>query len=160
MCYISPCASIWVSCKPPMDCNKQSIGYLCALRISLECCGFSNLDTGSFPLAVAHPVWSRFWSFEVIISACAKIWEVSWKFPMDCDTQIIKLSGIVVLFPHFCWENWTFFANFLTKIVVLTQDFCGCSWHTADTPPLERLSILRCAFYGVLYCVVVFPISA
>ena len=33
--------------------------------------------------------------------------------------------------------------------VVLTQDFCGYSWHTADTPPLERLSILRCAFYGV-----------
>ena len=84
-----------------MDCNKQSIGYLCVLRTSLECCGFSNLDTGSFPLAVAHPVWSRFWSFEVIISACVKIWEVSWKPPMDCDTQIIKLSGIVVLFPHF-----------------------------------------------------------
>ena len=136
-----------------MDCNKQSIGYLCASRTSLECCGcgFSNLDTGSFPLAVAHPLWSRFWSFEVIISACAKIWEVSWKPPMDCDTQTIKLSGIVVLFPIF-WENWTFFANFLEKKnVVLIQDFCGCSWHTADTPPLERLSILRCTFYGVLW---------
>ena len=69
---------------------------------------------------------------------------------MDCDTQTIKLSGIVVLFPIF-WENWTFFANFLEKIVVLIQDFCGCSWQTADTPPLERLSILRCTFYGVLW---------
>ena len=33
---------------------------------------------------------------------------------MDCDTQTIKLSGIVVLFLIF-WENWTFFANFLEK---------------------------------------------
>ena len=36
-------------------------------------------------------------------------------------------------------------------MVVLIQDFCGFSWHTADTPPLERLSILRCTFYGVLW---------
>ena len=151
ICCISPCAITWVSCKPPMDCNKQSIGYLCASRTSLECCGFSNLDTGSFPLAVAHPVWSRFWSFEVIISACAKIWEVSWKPPMDCDTQTIKLSGIVVLFPNFFGKIGPFLPIFWKKIVVLTQDFCGCSWHTADTPPLERLSILRCTFYGVLW---------
>ena len=30
---------------------------------------------------------------------------------MDCDTQKIKLSGMVVLFPNF-WENWTFLPLF------------------------------------------------
>ena len=44
-----------------------------------------------------------------------------------------------------------FLPIFLKKIVVLTQDFCGCSWHTADTLPLERLSILKYTFYGVLW---------
>ena len=108
-----------------MDYNKQSIGYLCALRTSLECCGcgFSNLDTGSFPLAVAHPLWSRFWSFEVIISACAKIWEVSWKPPMDCDTQTIKLSGIVILFPIFLGKLDLFCQFFGKKLLFWYRTF-------------------------------------
>ena len=70
---------------------------------------------------------------------------------MDCDTQTIKLFGIVVLFPHFFGKIGSFLPIVWKKIVVLTQDFCGYSWYTADTPPLERLSILRCAFYGVLW---------
>ena len=134
-----------------MDCNKQSIGYLCASRTSLECCGcgFPNLDTGSFSLAVAHPLWSRFWSFEVIISACAKIWEVSWKPPMDCDTQTIKLSGIVVLFPIF-WENWTFFANFLEKNCCfdtgLLRLFLAYGWYAAVGKVVDfEMYLLRCA---------------
>ena len=43
---------------------------------------------------------------------------------MDCDTQKIKLSWMVVLFPNFL-ENWTFFATFLETIVVLAGYFCS-----------------------------------
>ena len=31
---------------------------------------------------------------------------------MDCDTQKIKLSGMVVLFPNFFWENLNLFCHF------------------------------------------------
>ena len=138
-----------------MDCNKQSIGYLCASRTSLECCGFSNLDTGSFPLAVAHPVWSRFWSFEVIILACTKVWEVSWKPPMDCDAQIIKLSGVVVLFPHFFWENWTFFAIFLEKNCCFDTGllwlFLAYGWYADVGKVVDfEMCLLRCCGFSNL----------
>ena len=141
-----------------MDYNKQSIGYFCALRISLECCGFSNLDTGSFPLAVAHLVWSRFWSFEVIISSCAKIWEVSWKFPMDCDTQTIKLSGIVVLFSYFFWKIGFFFQFFDKNCCFdtgLLRLFLAYGWYAAVGKVVDfEMCLLRC-----IVCIVVFPIS-
>ena len=133
-----------------MDCNKQSIGYLCTSRTSLECCGFSNLDTGSFPLAVAHPVWSRFWSFEVIISACAKIWEVSWKPPMDCDIQTIKLSGSLSYFPIFLGKLDLFCQFFGKKLLF---------WHRTFAVVLGIRLIRRhwkgCRFWDVpftVYC--------
>ena len=48
------------------------------LRLFLAYGWYAAPITTQVPLAIAHPVWSRFWSFEVIISACTRIWEVSW----------------------------------------------------------------------------------
>ena len=44
----------------------------------------------------------------------------------------------------FFWENWTFFANFLEKTVVLAEDFCGCSllfdrYHFRRSKPLNLM---------------------
>ena len=97
------------------------------------------------PLAIAHPVWSRFWSFEVIILACAKIWEVSWKPPMDCDTQTIKLSGIVVLFPYFLGKIGLFLpiCCFDTGLLRL---FLAYGWYAAVGKVVNfEMYLLRCA---------------
>jgi hypothetical protein len=72
-------------------------------------------DNSQVPLATPHPIWSRFLSFEMIITACTKIWEISWKSPMDCDISKIKLSGIVVLFPNFFGKIGPFLPFFLEK---------------------------------------------
>lgn len=96
-----------------MDCDKKISDNFVQHAEALNAVAFP-IST-QVPLVTAHPVWSRFWSFEVIISMCAKIWEVSWKPPMDCDIQKIKLFGIVILFFSIFWGKLKFFCQFFGK---------------------------------------------
>ena len=142
-----------------MDYNNQNIGSFCVACRNLECCGVSNLDTGSSYHSLSSMiaflvVWSNYLSgvyknLRNFVEASDGLRYTKNQIVWDCCP-----------ISQFFWENWTFFATFLEKKHVLyykqvnwpefsdkTSNFHG-NLNTSEFPKFTNFLAYWC--YGIL----------